>query len=81
MDGWSEPTAFYPFTPPLELNRFCQAQGLLSHQSSNLRDDPDIEFVMGWPTHPNWNCKLLIKVRSGEGEGQINEKVNQLNMR
>ena len=30
---------------------YYQAQGYLSRQTSNLRDDPEIGSGMGWPTH------------------------------
>ena len=44
----------------------CQAQGHLSRQTSNLRDDPEIGSVMGWSTTTRQfflSCKLLIKVK------------------
>ena len=38
----------------------CQAQGHLSRQTSNLRDDPEIGFVMGW-----------VRERSGKGQEKV----------
>ena len=39
------------FRPSFTEFVYCQAQGHLSCQTSNLKDDPEIESVMGWPKH------------------------------
>ena len=42
----------------------CQAQGQLSGQTSNLRDDPEIGTVMGWCTHHHHQSDLKSDLKT-----------------